>query len=1432
MTPLRYGNLYIQMIPISSFSFLFRFFGKFFIHPSIHPLIGSNRINMRRAINVRTLRNIQRQRRGPQPVNAASYALGDHVSLNGYYNVQVNALQSTVDNLARFMDSPHTRLLAFADGYFDPNDTIDVVFTARNDIDVNNVPSGWLEEDIRYFVLETIGIPRETPIRLTMDLTRMSYNQSRQWLGGAARVVYAYATTDDIRLDEFMHMMWDRMYLGFNFSDIRVEVSIPMIAFLRARIRGGQVISEDQLAKMFRDIPLANHSLALYDYWPPSLKGNFRRKQMQCGPNHLRDVKGLLFYEWRPEWYPYCGIMAIFYSRLMVESQNVMNLFARFAIDHESFLDACKEQFKTLLDKMDMLQKGDVLYKAAKVTLDQIPDLIPIASFPTLHQLGVLSATLYPTFTLVVYDQSRHILFRHSGPACSLKDPPERRYQKGELTSDIIQSYTDQRICVYYDHLTEHFLPIFNLSLFLHRRKIDMACRVDGTIEENRLERAKVVPTKDRAMTYCPYCDRGIYKGKETEHECHQLRCFCCQTIFFNISELMKHIDPSLQKPSFKCRACGQKCFGKMCFRKHGLICNKTVYLRCYQCQRNVLKKFGANHRCHKYFCNNCEKDVLNPIVYNNPNHPEGYIKYHRCAMRTVNDSTKSKNSNEKETTRLFFAFDFESRLDRDVFKDIVIHIHVVNCISSAPIFIAQNQKDCVGLEKLVTENTFTQYTLLDFWNHLVAVSIADENVWIAHNFKGYDGRILYDFLVHEMGIVPCDIIKTGGKIMKLVFVHPFDAKRRLVFQDSLCHIATSLAMMPAMFGLDTRLIRKGYFPYKFNTIENEHYVGPIPDKSFFEYDMIPDKADFDAWYIEKAKEPYDFKHEMTRYCENDVLVLSLSLSNYMTICLEYSFGINPMTCLTIAQFTFYMYRTKFLPDNTVYFLDESLDTFARRALHGGNTNTRRLFYACTPEEAGTIQNGCKGLRYIDVQSLYPTVQYYDPMPVGYPTTNFFSQNQQPSQHKLRTFFGFIECDLTPYKFTFHPFIARYANKRLSMDLHPHKRVVITSVEFQAAVFGENAYCTCDHVYRIDEYIPSTDLFKSFIQVWLKLKIISSKPPKEETFSEFKKDLKERLNIDVEWSDFNFNPSLRTLAKLVLNSLWGKFGQRTRMPKTKIFQTANQLYDYYEKVRMGLYEEKEHAPVGSVSFIKKYVELQEWNKKNAAIACFTTAHARLRLGSVLAKLGNRVLYHDTDSVIYERRHAEDWMVPEGKYLGDWESETGDQMIYEFVSLAPKTYAYRYKNSSGEVVEYVKSKGFSLNKQTREQLCFDNYKRLIFGEAAKIDVLTTFFRHSEEAGFTFTNEGTKSLTFNYSKGFIDWDNFETLPYGSQRFLQDYERPITVCDENDLVLKVPKPRRLEEKLEADDDDDMLNGFFDTLLSDYNNDDNNDHYSTFYD
>ncbi len=65
----------------------------------------------------------------------------------------------------------------------------------------------------------------------------------------------------------------------------------------------------------------------------------------------------------------------------------------------------------------------------------------------------------------------------------------------------------------------------------------------------------------------------------------------------------------------------------------------------------------------------------------------------------------------------------------------------------------------------------------------------------------------------------------------------------------------------------------------------------------------------------------------------------------------------------------------------------------------------------------------------------------------------------------------------------------------------------------------------------------------------------------------------------------------------------------------------------------------------------------------------------MKLLSYLEKLGDRVLYYDTDSVIYLDRPTDYYKPPLGDYLGDMTDELDGDHIIEFASGGPKAYGF-------------------------------------------------------------------------------------------------------------------------------------------------------------
>ena len=107
-------------------------------------------------------------------------------------------------------------------------------------------------------------------------------------------------------------------------------------------------------------------------------------------------------------------------------------------------------------------------------------------------------------------------------------------------------------------------------------------------------------------------------------------------------------------------------------------------------------------------------------------------------------------------------------------------------------------------------------------------------------------------------------------------------------------------------------------------------------------------------------------------------------------------------------------------------------------------------------------------------------------------------------------------------------------------------------------------------------------------------------------------------------------------------------------------------------------------------------------KTNVVIAAFTTAYARLKLYDVLDLLQERVLYYDTDSVIFLSKPGES-EPSTGNYLGDLTNELDHRdYITTFIPRGPKNYCYKTANNKIE----TKVRAITLNCTALKKVNFD------------------------------------------------------------------------------------------------------------------------------
>ena len=307
-----------------------------------------------------------------------------------------------------------------------------------------------------------------------------------------------------------------------------------------------------------------------------------------------------------------------------------------------------------------------------------------------------------------------------------------------------------------------------------------------------------------------------------------------------------------------------------------------------------------------------------------------------------------------------------------------------------------------------------------------------------------------------------------------------------------------------------------------------------------------------------------------------------------------------------------------------------------RRALNGGRTNNLKFTHIATENEE---------IRYLDFTSLYPYVLSRRSFPGSHPK---IFKKDFPS---IDTVFGFVSCKVLPPKNLYIPVLPYNSKGKLTFPLcrtcadernnnschHSDDDRCLTgtfvSVELQKAL--EKGYKIIE-IYELLHYDRIIDdLFKEYINVWYKIKAEASGYPANcQTPEEKAKYLTDFERIEgLKLDNVEPNPGLRTTAKLMLNSFWGKLAQRPDLPQTRIVKQYEELWDLINNESIDIIGDILIEDQMLLSF--KYKDPQDARVGNTsvAIAAFVTAYARLKLYEELEKIEasseGSVLYFDT-----------------------------------------------------------------------------------------------------------------------------------------------------------------------------------------------------------
>lgn len=426
-----------------------------------------------------------------------------------------------------------------------------------------------------------------------------------------------------------------------------------------------------------------------------------------------------------------------------------------------------------------------------------------------------------------------------------------------------------------------------------------------------------------------------------------------------------------------------------------------------------------------------------------------------------------------------------------------------------------------------------------------------------------------------------------------------------------------------------------------------------------------------------------------------------------------------------------------------------------REAFFGGRTEAFQLLNITKEHPIG----------YFDVTSLYPTVLFNCEMPVGFPV--LIEENFM----ELKDYFGFMQCDVVPPTNLLIPILPSRTDGKLLFDLRP-KKGTWTTVELMKAV--EKGY-RITRIYSVLHFPRRTkDLFKDYIKRFFRMKTeaagwVELGCDTEEKKQAFREEYARRMEDPTELKIGDTkNDGWYFTAKLMLNSLWGKFGQREAFIESVDTFNADdffQILDDDTHIVKSIFLHDERAR--TLTFTKK-TSFQTKANTNIAIAAFTTSYARMILYPALDAFGPDLLYCDTDSIIALLTGRV--QLPISSFLGDWTCEFKNRHAVGFVTTGAKSYGYELDDGKKKALV----KGFKISADSPLQ--YDLMVRMVqayYLEGPKVDdvkvqPLTFVLNKAHDIQTKDWGEGGKAFRVTSDKRQVVEDHnplrIRTVPWG--------------------------------------------------------------------
>ena len=247
----------------------------------------------------------------------------------------------------------------------------------------------------------------------------------------------------------------------------------------------------------------------------------------------------------------------------------------------------------------------------------------------------------------------------------------------------------------------------------------------------------------------------------------------------------------------------------------------------------------------------------------------------------------------------------------------------------------------------------------------------------------------------------------------------------------------------------------------------------------------------------------------------------------------------------------------------------------------------------------------------------------------------------------------------------------------------------------------------------------------------------------------------------------------------MLNSFWGKFGERVNKPTTTTVTVKDpaHLFSLISDAALDISTLRLRTDdILEAVYTSVDDNVVKGTKTNIFVAAFTTCHARFKLYESLSTLQRQVLYYETDSAVYKWRPGQPSFAI-GDFLGDKTDELDGDVITAFVSGGAKNYGYTTRQ--GKVV--CKVRGFTLNVRGSAILNFHIMKDNIISELdtpqdsrRNLNIVTPYhFRGDLEKKQIQVVPRVKQYGFVFDKRVVDVATKSSYPYGYERIGEEVD-----------------------------------------------------------